>query len=176
MIIFKIIYLHKPGGKIVAVVLYSGNILDSSFRRFPVWISVRLRVILTGSSCFYSVSSDECWMKSRQSLSSSLPIYHPWPSSHLIRCCIISAVGTSLLNNVTIKRSPRALVSNCSLWLTFWWSNATRHCVQTGSGAHPAPYTSVTVGYFPGGKAAGAWSWPLTSSAEVRNADRRQCL
>jgi hypothetical protein len=33
------------------------------------------------------------------------------------------------------------------------------HVVQAGSGAHPASYTMVT-----GGKAAGAWSWPLTSS------------
>jgi len=29
------------------------------------------------------------------------------------------------------------------------------HRVQNGSGAHPASY--------PMGKAAGAWSWPLTS-------------
>jgi hypothetical protein len=35
--------------------------------------------------------------------------------------------------------------------------------VQNGSGAHPASYTMATVSSFPGGKAAGAWSWPLTS-------------
>jgi len=34
------------------------------------------------------------------------------------------------------------------------------HRVQTGSGAHPASYTIGTRGSFPGGKAAGAWSWP----------------
>jgi hypothetical protein len=27
----------------------------------------------------------------------------------------------------------------------------------------PAPYMLVTADWFPGGKAAGAWSWPLTS-------------
>jgi hypothetical protein len=38
------------------------------------------------------------------------------------------------------------------------------HVVQTGSGAHPASYPMATGGFFPGGEAAGAWSWPLTSS------------
>jgi hypothetical protein len=35
--------------------------------------------------------------------------------------------------------------------------------VQTGSGTHPASYSMGTSGSFPGGKAAGAYSWPLTS-------------
>jgi hypothetical protein len=37
------------------------------------------------------------------------------------------------------------------------------HSVQKGSGAHPASYPTKTRGFFPGSKAAGAWSWPLTS-------------
>jgi hypothetical protein len=37
------------------------------------------------------------------------------------------------------------------------------HSVRTGSGAHRASYRMGT-----GGKAAGAWSWPLTFSAEVK--------
>jgi hypothetical protein len=37
------------------------------------------------------------------------------------------------------------------------------HRVQNGSGAHPASYSTATRGSFPGGKAAGAWSWSLTS-------------
>jgi hypothetical protein len=37
------------------------------------------------------------------------------------------------------------------------------HRVQNGSGAHPASYSMGTRGSFAGGKAAGAWSWPLTS-------------
>jgi hypothetical protein len=36
--------------------------------------------------------------------------------------------------------------------------------VQAGSEDHPASYTTGTGGIFPGGKAAGAWSWSLTSS------------
>jgi hypothetical protein len=37
------------------------------------------------------------------------------------------------------------------------------HRVQNGSGAHPASYPVGTRGCFPGAKAGGAWSWPLTS-------------
>jgi hypothetical protein len=37
------------------------------------------------------------------------------------------------------------------------------HRIQNGSGAHPASYRMGTRGSFPGGKAAGAWSWPLIS-------------
>jgi hypothetical protein len=37
------------------------------------------------------------------------------------------------------------------------------HRVQNGSGAHPASYPMNTGGSFPGGKAAGTWSWPFTS-------------
>jgi hypothetical protein len=37
------------------------------------------------------------------------------------------------------------------------------HRVQNGSGAHSTSYPMGTRGSFPGGKAAGAWSWPLTS-------------
>jgi hypothetical protein len=43
------------------------------------------------------------------------------------------------------------------------------HRVHNGSGAHPASYPMGTRGSFPGAKAAGTWSWPLTpSSAEVK--------
>jgi hypothetical protein len=38
------------------------------------------------------------------------------------------------------------------------------HIAQTSSGAHPASYPMGTWGSFSGGKAAGVWSWPLTSS------------
>jgi hypothetical protein len=37
------------------------------------------------------------------------------------------------------------------------------HGAQTESGAHLASYTMGIGGSFPGGKAAGAWSWPLIS-------------
>jgi hypothetical protein len=38
------------------------------------------------------------------------------------------------------------------------------HVVQSGSEVHPASYLIGTGGSFPGGQAAGAWSWPLTSN------------
>jgi hypothetical protein len=39
------------------------------------------------------------------------------------------------------------------------------HYVQTGSGAHPATYPMGTRNSYPMGKAAKAWSWPLTSTS-----------
>jgi hypothetical protein len=38
------------------------------------------------------------------------------------------------------------------------------HRVQSDSAAHPASYPIGTRGSFPGGKAGGAWTWPLTST------------
>jgi len=38
-----------------------------------------------------------------------------------------------------------------------------RQRVQTGSGAHPASYPAGTWGTYTEGKAAGVWSWQLTS-------------
>jgi len=38
------------------------------------------------------------------------------------------------------------------------------HSIQTGCGAHPAPYPMGTRGSFPEGKAAGVWSSPFTST------------
>jgi len=43
------------------------------------------------------------------------------------------------------------------------------HPIQTDSGAHPPSYSMGAGASFPDGKAAGAWSWPLTSiSAEFK--------
>jgi hypothetical protein len=42
-------------------------------------------------------------------------------------------------------------------------NSSLHHRVQNGSGAHPASYPMGTNGSFPGGKAAGAWSSPLTN-------------
>jgi hypothetical protein len=49
-------------------------------------------------------------------------------------------------------------------WVTAGAGNfSLHHRVQTGSGAHPVSYPMGRRGSLPGGKAAGAWSWPLTS-------------
>jgi hypothetical protein len=52
-------------------------------------------------------------------------------------------------------------VSNCIfVWISYIFLH---HSVQTGSGAHSASCPMGTEGSFPGNKAAGAWSCPLTS-------------
>jgi hypothetical protein len=62
------------------------------------------------------------------------------------------ALGYGLDNGGSRDRFP-AWAGNCSL----------HHRIQNGSGAHPASYPMGTRDSFPRGKAAGAWSWPLTS-------------
>jgi hypothetical protein len=63
-------------------------------------------------------------------------------------------------------------ISRRAVFMWVWWNSSgwggagnysLHHRVQNGSGAHPASYPMGTRGSFPGGKAAGAWSWPLTS-------------
>jgi hypothetical protein len=44
------------------------------------------------------------------------------------------------------------------------------HRVQNGSGAHQASHPVGIRGSFPGGKAAGAWSWPLHLVSRSKNA------
>jgi hypothetical protein len=43
-------------------------------------------------------------------------------------------------------------------------TNPTHYIFQTGSAVHPTSYPMGTGGSFPEGKAAGEWSWPLTSN------------
>jgi hypothetical protein len=80
-------------------------------------------------------------------------------ASYVIACLHISSdssVGIATgyeLDDRMIGVRFRAGAGNFSL----------RHHVQTDSGVHAAPYPMGTGGSFPGGKAAGAWSWPLTS-------------
>jgi hypothetical protein len=54
-------------------------------------------------------------------------------------------------------------------WTTKGSSFSIFHVVQIESGANPASYPLGTDGSLLGGKAAGAWSWPLTPrSAQVK--------
>jgi hypothetical protein len=52
---------------------------------------------------------------------------------------------------------------NMNLIFPIWQEFSLLDSVQTGPGAHPAPCPLGIGGNFPGGKAVGAWSWPLTS-------------
>jgi hypothetical protein len=66
------------------------------------------------------------------------------------------------------------------VWATGWMNGGSspagagnfslHHRVQTGFEAHPASYPMGNRGSLSGSKAAGAWSWPPQSSAEVKNA------
>jgi hypothetical protein len=56
-------------------------------------------------------------------------------------------------------------VKRCNNWPTQSKAGnfSLHYRVQNGSGAHPASYPMGNRCSFPGGKAAWAWSWPLTS-------------
>jgi hypothetical protein len=56
-----------------------------------------------------------------------------------------------------------SIMSICKYNVKVFSSRHVHHHVQNGSGAHPASYPTGTRGSFPGGKAAGEWSWPLPS-------------
>jgi hypothetical protein len=65
------------------------------------------------------------------------------------------------------RRMHRCILLNCvwtngAVLLNFFLILLLFHRVQNSSEAHPASYPMDTRGSFPGGKAAGAWSWPLT--------------
>jgi hypothetical protein len=58
----------------------------------------------------------------------------------------------------------------CGVWFLVWPGNVSLyHHIQNGSGVHPASYAMGIRDSFPGGKAAGAWSWPLTSNLVTRS-------
>jgi hypothetical protein len=78
----------------------------------------------------------------------------------------------TLLNLITLI----CLMKNTNWWSTGWtigvlgfysWLRLGIFLFTTASrttlGAHPVSYPMGTRGSFPGGKAAGAWSWPHTS-------------
>jgi hypothetical protein len=81
--------------------------------------------------------------------------------------CITLPRDIALWTSIVFTRVLiRLRVSFCLRWIAKS-SNVSAfsflHVVQTGSEAHPASYPIGTGGSFPGGKAAGAWSWALTN-------------
>jgi hypothetical protein len=98
---------------------------------------------------------------------------------------VILNMQSSVINTVLrldqYDTSVRGIAQWCSAGLRAGWSRVRvpagagnfsfHHRVQTGSGTRPTSYPMGSRGSFPGGKAAGAWSWPLTSiNTEVKNA------
>jgi hypothetical protein len=74
----------------------------------------------------------------------------------------IAWLGQSMLNPGTPAHSLSCALpeeGHKDLYNEIWrWYH-----VQNSSGAHPASYPMGTGGYFPGGKVARAWNWPLIS-------------
>jgi hypothetical protein len=85
--------------------------------------------------------------------SSSPARYRPSNSGSPSHTCIIIIYLHHTLDNGGSRVRFPAGAGNFSL----------HHRVQNGSGAHPASYPMGTRSSFSVGKAAGAWSWPLTS-------------
>jgi hypothetical protein len=97
---------------------------------------------------------------------------------HLIGCCVTSAVQRTPLNNN--MQSTTCKLNNANGYgreeeqnETFPGNFSLHHCVQNGSGAHPASYPMGTRGSFPGDvkltthlhlvpKSENAWSYTLT--------------
>jgi hypothetical protein len=72
-----------------------------------------------------------------------------WPVRKLLDATSYTATGCmGCTIGVRVPLGPRIVI---------------RNQVQTGSGAHPASYPMDTGSSIPGDKAAGAWTWPITS-------------
>jgi hypothetical protein len=92
------------------------------------------------------------------------------------RCSSIAILWVSLVSFAVITLCVKNRDSSASILLGYGLDdrdsrvrfpagagNFSHHRIQNGPGAHPASYPMGTRGSFPGDKAAGAWSWPLTS-------------
>jgi hypothetical protein len=75
-----------------------------------------------------------------------------WIQTTLAQCISLRSILILSVNRGSRVRFP-AGAGNFSL----------HHRIQNGSGAHRGSYPMGTRVSFHGGKAAGAWSWPLTS-------------
>jgi hypothetical protein len=102
-------------------------------------------------------SKELIWLICKQKL---LVFMHHWENHFLAifpRLCGAGVASVNILSYGLDDRGSRvrfpAGAGNISPY----------HHVQNGSGAHPASNPMGTRGSFPGGKAAGVWSWPLTS-------------
>jgi hypothetical protein len=112
----------------------------------------------------------------RSQLTSALRSWDWIPSGTWILACFCAAQRRSLktLNNIyRLNSSPVGVATGWKARVRFpaVQDFSFLHSVQTGSGTQPASYPMGTGGSFPGGKAAGAWSWPLTS-IQCRGQDR----
>jgi hypothetical protein len=113
-------------------------------------------------------------------INKNIPNYWDKFLSFIIICCnvheviSVSLVETYFCEIITFMRSRDSVVGiatgyglddqGVGVRVPVGQEFSILHVVQTGFGVHPTSYPMGTGGSFPGGKAAGAWSWPLTSS------------
>jgi hypothetical protein len=142
----------------------------SIFLRSILIFSFHLRVCL--SSCDVSIRVLYAFLISP--MCATCPAYLILLNSVIL---IINMWWRVQIMKLLIIEFPPAIVQSVYRLTTGWtngWSGfesrrgagnfCFRHRVQTGSGAHTVSYPMGTEGFFPGGKVAGAWSWPFTSS------------
>jgi hypothetical protein len=100
-----------------------------------------------------------------------------WPSWGTVTPSVTKLVGTNTSSpapptphgsiysiiNWEAFRSDRNSSVACSSFVCTFLQGVVQCRVQTSSGAHPSSCPMATEGLSSGGKAAGAWRWPLTS-------------
>jgi hypothetical protein len=92
-------------------------------------------------------------------LNKTKPVHIPTPYFFKVHFSIILQFMESHDSLVSIALGYGLDDQGSRVWFLAGAGNfSLHHCIQNGSGAHPASYPMGTRGSFPGGKAAGAWS------------------
>jgi len=124
----------------------------TSFYIFHISSQSVVRAAVSCSALFCCLIDRSCCFESR---SSGL-----WRSVVLCSFCCYALKMLTLMFHLSVTFSIHYSFKKCCL---YEYCKKITYSVQIGSGAHPASYQMGTRGSFPGGKAAGAWSCPLTS-------------
>jgi hypothetical protein len=136
-------------------------------------ISLRFILILSSNLCLRHPSSLSLQI-SRSEFCALFHIYPRFlhaPTHHILLDFVTRSKLCPAKNNC---KSPDSSVGIANRLRARWSSSRVRfpvgdvyfslyHRVQNGFGTNPASYPICSWGSFPGGKAAGAWIWPLTS-------------
>jgi hypothetical protein len=144
-------------------------------RRFGSWLYSRLQAIgchhATELYYFYFKINCEGWVRALdlQNTNHDASGTHQWLGG-----LVVSILAMYLKGPGWIQMSRDSSVGIALGYGLDDWGSRVRfpagagnfshhHRVQNGSGVHPASYPMGTGCFFPGGKVAEAWGWPLTS-------------
>jgi len=135
-----------------------------------IWCSVHVMKLLIMQ--FSPASRHFLCLKSKYSPSTlSLNILFGWETKFHTHTRQHIKLYSSVCFNCSLETGRHVVMCSYSVYMNNdTYCPSIRHSVQTGSGAHPVSYPMGTGGSFPGVRAAGAWSWNSSSSAEVKNA------